>query len=112
MFTFGIFSTHLPYLLFAFFYVYLLIFGLEKTSGCVSDDHLYKNKIELCSSDFQDQNEEKTIRGHSFDTGLTEYYHKQFIRKKREYIDGTLNGYPTSFILRSFFCRPPPLNKV
>ncbi|HKI87726.1 MAG TPA: hypothetical protein VKA38_01780 [Draconibacterium sp.] len=32
MFTFGIFTTHLPYIAFVVFYAYFLIFGVEKAS--------------------------------------------------------------------------------
>jgi hypothetical protein len=32
MFTFGIFTTHIPYIAFVVFYAYFLIFGVEKAS--------------------------------------------------------------------------------
>jgi len=32
MFTFGIFTTHIPYVAFVVFYAYFLIFGVEKAS--------------------------------------------------------------------------------
>ena len=39
MFTVGLFSTHLPYIAFVFFYAYFLIFGIQKASnGDFSND--------------------------------------------------------------------------
>lgn len=75
MFTFGIFTTHLPYIAFVVFYAGLLIFGGEKTSvndvgigeGVVvklpafSDDNPTDTGDSLFSAGFSCYTEEKII---------------------------------------------------
>ena len=52
MFSFGIFTTHTPYVIMVVFYVYILIFGIEKTSKdeVVSDTFI---KIEIETENFR-----------------------------------------------------------
>ncbi len=51
MFSFGIFTTHLPYIAMVAFYAYILIFGVEKTSKgeVYSESHI---KIEIENKNF------------------------------------------------------------
>jgi hypothetical protein len=49
MFTFGLFSTHVPYIAFVIFYAYFLIFGVEKAAkGDISlGDHYLKTELRV-----------------------------------------------------------------
>lgn len=109
MFTFGIFTTHLPYLAFVFFYVYFLIFGMEKASD---------GKIQISEKS-------TTIEYHlnSFDkdnvTSSACYYYQvaeTFPKESVEYFDSgqdikrtdTPVLYRPGFWGKHLFCRPPP----
>jgi hypothetical protein len=49
MFTFGLFTTHFPYLAFVVFYAYFLIFGVGKaTSGEIESDEKYFQRPMVC----------------------------------------------------------------
>lgn len=70
MFSFGIFTTHIPYIVFAVFYAYFLLFGLEQASNgkIQSNDNHFLNELQVesyfAATDFQNSFSSKTAEFH------------------------------------------------
>ncbi|MFV0593427.1 MAG: hypothetical protein ACK5M7_18790 [Draconibacterium sp.] len=110
MFTFGIFTTHIPYLAFLFFYAYLFLFGVEKAgdgtirvaekSQSIEFNLNSQHKIYLPDQayhfDNQNKKEEYTLLPQVF-----EKPHRKGRFKHSLYKQDSNQGY--------LFCRPPPV---
>ena len=112
MFTFGIFSTHLPYIAFVFFYAFFFLSGIQKASaGELSND----------TSFIVAQTETTTIAGHTFKSDnpeLSSYNITKiqltafnFIKGKKIKLYSHRNEKPGQlFFYSPLFSRPPPEN--
>lgn len=110
MFTFGIFTTHVPYIAFVVFYAYFLLLGIDKaTSGEIPEqgNSIYKSLTLQTSSTIQDTNND--IVYHSLKAYTKNSIIKNFSVFQRitrfEYEDPL---YRCNFVSSGLFCRPPP----
>lgn len=109
MFTFGIFTTHFPYVVFVVFYAYFLIFGVEQT---------HDEKIQVAEKSIQI--EYYVNHAHVIAQKLPAfYYHAEFNFEDHNNCDNlcsnqkwkvhqSLRFYAKDIIPDSLFCRPPP----
>lgn len=110
MFTFGIFTTHLPYVAFAVFYAYFLLFGVNKAvSGEI------ENGEKLCKTEW-------TARNHFNKEDVKAFHYSDFhcdeIQNQRHSVFEAKPGiipleFQASFFISEkyftqLFCRPPP----
>jgi hypothetical protein len=110
MFTVGIFSTHIPYLAFVFFYVYFFIFGVQKASN--GELSSYEKTI-LSESrlihQFDHSANKQNFHYHEFYAILNPNVNRkiQFEKKIKQgcFIRNQINNPNFTF---SFFNRPPP----
>lgn len=83
MFTFGIFTTHIPYVAFVVFYAYFLVFGVEKAS---------KGEIQIPGTIFKTELQASktiTLNNHSnfhyqSEANLAEHTHFEIFLHKRK----------------------------
>lgn len=110
MFTVGIFSTHLPYLAFVFFYAWFMLFGVQKASNgepttveksCFTEIHsLHQTNTNLTHQNFH----------------YTDFYSAHIRKSKRKIQLKQKIKYGCSLLTRfkpgccsiSLFNRPPP----
>ncbi len=107
MFTFGLFTTHIPYIAFVVFYAYFLLFGVEKAS---------KGEIQTYDKSFI--TEFQVVKHVNADDILCYYYQshseasgnfKAFLFKpKIKHREQTSALFHQFDILSSLFNRPPP----
>lgn len=111
MFTVGIFSTHLPYLAFVFFYAWFMLFGVQKASGgelpsveksCYSETHSVHQSITFLA----DQN----FHYAHFNVALNSPYNKT-IQVKKKIKQGCFSATKINPVFSSFSLlnRPPPV---
>lgn len=109
MFTFGIFSTHLPYIAMVAFYAYFLIFGVNQSS---------KGKIQIAEKSHTVQvhinNSDEIIKAdtHCFYDAFTELVASKVlenskVKQKWKYF-GEDDLLPKHFVVSILFSRPPP----
>lgn len=109
MFTFGIFTTHIPYLAFVVFYAFFLVFGEKKTSEITICNHSHQIQIEqqtesLCHSIEHSYHAHKQAfdsQPQDVNFSFEESRHKRSIT----YINSL---FVQSHILENPFNRPPP----
>ncbi len=110
MFTFGIFTTHIPYLAFVVFYAYFFLFGVNKASN--SEIQLVENqhKIEIYAG-----NHFSGSVNHAFQFGKTTTVEFQnsivkisLFKQKTAYPVFRKPEYKLKFLSPSLFSRPPP----
>lgn len=109
MFTFGIFTTHFPYIAMVAFYAYFLIFGVNKPSdnkAQVEKSHIVQvhigNSVEVIadvSSCFYFSFSEE-IPGYIFDRAKEKQKWKHF---------GVNKIFPQDYAENALFGRPPPV---
>lgn len=109
MFTFGIFTTHIPYIAMLAFYAYFLVFGVEKTGN---------GKVQIAEKSI-------TVEIHINDTGETAVYNLQCFycaftdnipsiifekakEKQRWKHSGSDTFFPQDYPENALFGRPPP----
>ena len=114
MFTVGIFSTHLPYLAFVFFYAWFILFGIQEVSNgeretieksCFSKSYFVtqtNNPINIQNFDYADNFSALNFR-----------YSRNF-RINNEIKGSSYMLTKTSYSCFSFslFNRPPPIKKI
>lgn len=110
MFTVGIFSTHLPYLAFVFFYAFFFLFGIPKaTSGELtssenilqSETHLVQNIVYSGDDDFSKNQDSHFHFYHSSNFELAPREKPRIPVLHREKVK-------QSDFCFARFCRPPP----
>ena len=110
MFTFGIFTTHFPYIAFVVFYAWFLLFGIGKAvSGEIETGEKYcktewvaekhYNSSDLNSNNFRDNNPG------DFKSAILEQF---YFKRKLIYPEFTLPAHLPDYYCSSHFCRPPP----
>ncbi|MBN1822218.1 MAG: hypothetical protein JXR31_10410 [Prolixibacteraceae bacterium] len=108
MFTFGIFTTHIPYIAFVVFYAYFLLFGINKaSSGEIAGSEqkiIYTNSAvkyidntdgHASYFNFIKSESDKFKHKLTFNKEIRTWYVKSVIFKKE-------------YFCNSDFCRPPP----
>lgn len=109
MFTFGIFTTHLPYITIVAFYAYFLIFGVNQAADC-------KIKISEKSITVQihldNSFEQAPADTYSFYSSLTEsreidIFEKTKVKQKFK-LFGADKLFPQDSHANTLFSRPPP----
>jgi hypothetical protein len=111
MFTFGIFTTHFPYIAFVVFYAWFLLFGVGKaTSGEIETGEKYCKTEWVAEKhyDFSDSNS-KNIQinnpGEFKNAGFEEFLFK----RKISYPEYAYSDHFQDYYCSSLFCRPPPI---
>jgi hypothetical protein len=110
MFTFGIFTTHLPYVAFVVFYAYFLLFGVNKAnSGEI------ENGEKFCKTEWVSQkhfNKEDVKAFHYSDFNCDEIQsHRQSVFETKPGIippEFQTSFYSSEKYTTQLFCRPPP----
>jgi len=107
MFTVGIFTTHIPYVAFVVFYVYFLIFGVEKASkGDIQSSE--KNFLtEYQVSTHFNANDHSNFNYHSYFESATDFACCLF-KPKITYGERAFTLFHHVEILTSLYNRPPP----
>lgn len=108
MFTFGIFTTHIPYIAFVVFYAYFLIFGINKAS---SGEHSFMDSeiqtqisYHAHSYEFIQDNVQLQAFGEFVLSDFEEIIFKRKIFQPKKYLSKFLSAETYAVI----FCRPPP----
>lgn len=110
MFTFGIFTTHFPYIAIVAFYAYFLIFGVNKASNgeIQIGDNQFKTELQSSSS-YADLNDNSNFYyQNEFDFYTHSYFEEIVFKRGMKYqssffAEALLTGFnPT------LFSRPPP----
>jgi hypothetical protein len=111
MFTFGIFTTHFPYLAFVAFYAYFLLFGVNKASSGEIQISENQHKIEIyANSHFSGSinnaiHFEKAVSAHLQKANI---YYSPFEQKINFPVFRNTEYRQTYFSL-ALFSRPPPV---
>ena len=110
MFTFGLFSTHLPYIAFAFFYVYLVLFGLGKPDGSSAANQKNYHQSEIFAGNLH-----PAVHNQLASPGTTFYFREEefclreiLLTEQWKHSPSTLVEPLPAGISTSLFCRPPP----
>lgn len=112
MFTFGIFTTHLPYIAFVVFYAYFLLFGMNSVpvteENQVSES---KFRIELQTSKSLSDADSGTCYHYRADFDLSKQadFEESIFRRKLNHQCCQSIGNWQYIFSNSLFCRPPPL---
>ena len=110
MFTFGIFTTHFPYLVFVVFYAYFLIFGVNKaaTGELQLSDSNFKTEIQSSRS-YADLSDDSN---YYYQTDVDFYYHSHFeesiFKRKIKYQSNFNSETLQTGFNPIHFSRPPP----
>jgi hypothetical protein len=113
MFTFGIFSTHLPYLAFVFIYAIFFFFGIQKASG---EQSAIENRNDILliktvsKTDHSYRYDFSSFHGHN-DGKLQLTDFKFPLRKIIKIIQRDENKILYSELFSALYCRPPPCYK-
>lgn len=112
MFSVGIFSTHLPYIAFVFFYVFFFLFGIQKASaGEFSDKTTIKIHSAEITADVNYSPDTHESWFGDYDVNKLQLFEFKFFANKIRKIPPGLNNYILwSGFYPAMFCRPPPLN--
>lgn len=110
MFTFGIFTTHFPYIAVVAFYAYFLIFGVNKaaTGEIEVSEIQFKTEIQSCRS-YADLNDNSN---YYYQTNIDFYLHSHFeesiFKRKIKYQCNFHAETPQTGFNNVHFSRPPP----
>lgn len=110
MFTIGIFSTHLPYLAFVFFYAYFFIFGIQKANNeeLSSNEKTYLTESQTIHT-ISSQVEHQNFHYYEFLTNLnSKNTQKVQFKKPLKLTCFSQNQIINSYIQVSLLNRPPP----
>lgn len=110
MFSFGILTSHLPYVAVVAFYAYFLIFGVNKATN--GEIQLGENQIttELQSGrSFADLNVDSNFYYYNdFDFYTNSYFEETVFKRKIKYKDSFFAALLQTGFNTSCFSRPPP----
>ncbi|WP_346855944.1 hypothetical protein [uncultured Draconibacterium sp.] len=110
MFTFGIFTTHIPYIAMVAFYAYFLIFGVEQPAD-VKSKHTEKSFIvQTHINNTSEIIPANTICFYSVFTEKTasSVFEQTKVRQKWRCF-GADRFFPQDYPENTLFCRPPPV---
>ena len=110
MFTFGIFTTHLPYVAVVAFYAYFLIFGVNKAANGEIEGYEVGFKIELESSkSFDTTNDNSNFYyQNTFDFYAHSHFERSIFKRKIKYQNSFIAEALRSGFYSTHFGRPPP----
>lgn len=110
MFTFGIFTTHLPYIAMVAFYAYFLIFGVNKAANGEIQISDSKFKTELQSSrSYADLNDDSNFYyQNDFDFYAHSHFEESIFKRKIKYQDSFITETLQTGFYTSHYSRPPP----
>jgi hypothetical protein len=110
MFTFGIFSTHLPYVAVVAFYAYFLIFGVNKAANGEIENSEAGFMIELESNrSFESLNDDSNFYyQRDFDFYAHSYLERSIFKRKIKYQNSFIAETLQSGFYSTHFGRPPP----
>jgi hypothetical protein len=111
MFTTGIFSSHLPYIAFVFFYAFFFLFNIQHNTAEAFENKVTESNLSVVYNadskyyEISDVQDEKTVSAIN-----QQYLYQYFSQKKRS---GLYTVHDEPFIKDKFFSenfsRPPPL---
>jgi len=110
MFTFGIFTSHFPYVAVVAFYAYFLIFGINKaTDGEIQiSDNQFKTELQSSRS-YADLNVDSNFYYHNeFDFYTHSHFEEIVFKRKIKYKDSFFADLLQTGFNTSCFSRPPP----
>lgn len=110
MFTFGIFTTHFPYIAFVLFYAYFLIFGIgQASSGEIRTGEKYYQTEWVSEYHYNPATTDLHFFG---DANTDEFYGAGpgdfLFRQKIKYPQYICETYRPDGYCTLLFCRPPP----
>lgn len=110
MFTFGIFTTHIPYILMVAFYAYFLLFGVNQTAeGKVEiAEKSITVQVHLNNSDVQSPANTYTFYSSLTECSETDIFEKSKVKQKWKHF-GIDTIFSQTYLENSFFGRPPPV---
>ncbi len=111
MFTFGIFTTHFPYLIFGVFYAYFFIFGIEKATDGEIDFGGPKFKTEIHSNDLLSESgqEKHFYFDYKTDFHPQQKFENMVFRWKFKYLSLNSSENWNHHFSQTIFSRPPPI---
>lgn len=111
MFTFGIFSTHLPYLAFVFFYAFFFLFGMQKVADDdLTDDEKYFRHHVIVVTDHQLDANTGQFNFNAFDFMQSPEKGRTFsVDRKTTFFYAPAEKLKPEIFYFSFFSRPPPI---
>lgn len=111
MFTVGLFSTHLPYIAFVFFYAYFLIFGIQKASnGDFSNDEKTLLAEARIIDHFDTVSQQNSFHYANFNLIESKASEKKLLLEKRiKYNCFIRDKLVNTKFLFPLFSRPPPI---
>ena len=108
MFTFGIFTTHIPYIAFVVFYAYFLFFGINKASSGEQSFMDSEIQTQIChhahSYEFIEDNVQLQAFGDFILSDFKDILFKRTVFQPKTHV----NKFLSSDIYAVIFCRPPP----
>lgn len=110
MFTFGIFTTHLPYVAVVAFYAYFLIFGVNKATNGEIESNEAGFRIELESSKSYDSlNDDSSFYDqNNFDFYAHSHFERSIFKRKIKYENSFVAETLQSGFYSTHLGRPPP----
>jgi len=111
MFSFGIFTTHIPYIAFVVFYAYFIVFGVNKASNGKLHFVENNNKIELQFSAHSCDD----LTHSYFEYSNTNYslhqtsYRSIILKQKIPHPQTFPHVFKSEISFKSLFSRPPPV---
>lgn len=112
MFTFGMFSSHIPYIALVAFYAYFLLFGMEKASkGEIVAENKHSFIYEIQVSNHFNATNSGCFYYHAADLHAEHSSFEDFIFKRKLSRKALTDKiYYRSFILPATSNRPPPIS--
>lgn len=110
MFSFGVFTTHIPYIAFVVFYAYFILFGVNKASNGKLSFVENKNNIEIQFSAHSCDN----LNHSDFECSNTHYslpqtsYRNIILKQKIPRPKIFPKAYKPEIYFENLFSRPPP----
>lgn len=110
MFTFGIFTTHLPYVAVVAFYAYFLIFGVNKAVNGEIEicDNAFKIELQSERSDVDLNDNTNFYYQNDFDFYSHSYFEETVFKRKIKYQNSFFAENLQSGFYSPCFSRPPP----
>ncbi len=109
MFTFGIFTTHIPYIAMLAFYAYFLIFGVNKARDGQIQLAKESTTIEIQTNDVVHPDSEHRNNYYYSCVAEMPARVRKIVREKQKWkYPGVDKILPENFLNSSLFCRPPP----
>lgn len=111
MFTFGIFTTHIPYIAMLAFYAYFLLFGVNTPADDKNQvaENTHTVQIQTNDNDAVEINSTNTYSYHcSFLNDIPDNIFEQSVEKQKWKHFGVDRTFPLDYAENALFGRPPP----